>query len=222
MDRDFNPKDGGYVQIMNEFLEYLYQVDLAPAEHRLIDFFMRWIWGNQGRAWAPFSWSYIRTKTGITDSTLTRALTNLKNRNAIFTKTQEHQKYYKINSKTSTWRITPKNGRDTPKNGRGKSRPKMGVSRPKLGVITPKNGRPTFKNNKKTIKKHIKAGAEVIHTKTDSEIIIDFINELSGKEFKYSKTSLTPINKALKEGYTLEQCLTVCQQKWLDTDFKEQ
>ena len=55
----------------------------------------------------------------------------------------------------------------------------------------------------------------------DARRVIDCINEISGKTFKYSETSLTPIRARLKEGYTYQQCVDVCLNKWQDPDLKE-
>ena len=97
-----------------------------------------------------------------------------------------------------------------------------------MEVNTPTSGSDTFKDNiKDNIKDSIKDTPLVPMAITDAQGIeadacrvIDCINTLSGKKFKYSVTSLTPIKARLKEGYTYQQCIDVCISKWDDPDLK--
>ena len=226
MDRDFNPADGGYIQVMNEFMDHLAQGGLTKNEYRIMCLMMRWIWGVKGRAWAALSWRFMLEKTGLSEAALSISLRQLVAQNILLTKCEKEKKYYKINSKPSTWQPLSK-----PKVKKYLSKPKGSLietesphlAKPKVAPSETES--PPIKNNIKTeLKTELKTPLYTpwqSGTDIDAKNIVDFINHLSGKKFKYSKTSLTPINARLKEGYSVEQCMAVCQNKWLDPDLKE-
>ena len=49
--------------------------------------------------------------------------------------------------------------------------------------------------------------------------IIDYLNVRCGKKFQYSESSREPIMARLKEGHTVEECMKVIDNKFLDPDF---
>jgi uncharacterized phage protein (TIGR02220 family) len=183
---------------------------------------MRRAWGFR-QSYANLRWKYIAEKTGLSDGTLSKTLTRLKTRNLIITFPQEGKSYttYKINSKISTWKPLIRKQKapsykkvntflqESKKPSNRKAIPIKDKYKDK-GTDTPLNP-PTEKTimTKKQIFDH------------DAKMVVDYINELSGKSFKHSESSLAPIRARLKDGYTLEQCFQVCLNKWNDPDHKE-
>jgi uncharacterized phage protein (TIGR02220 family) len=53
-----------------------------------------------------------------------------------------------------------------------------------------------------------------------AKLVIDYLNDLAGKNFQHSESSLSKIRGRLNEGFTVEQCFQVCKNKWEDPDFK--
>ena len=103
-DRDFDPRDGKYIRIMNEFVDKLIVYRLDSNEWSIIMLVIRRTWGVQGQAWADLKWLFIREATQLGESSLTYALRKLKARNIIHTRKNGHATSYKINSKVSTWK----------------------------------------------------------------------------------------------------------------------
>lgn len=104
-DRDFDPKDGGYIQIMNEFADKMMTYRLDKNEWSILWFLIRMTWGMQGRPWADLRWKSIREKTQLSNSSLVEAMKKLKTRNIVHTlKNNKQITRYKINSKLSTWK----------------------------------------------------------------------------------------------------------------------
>ena len=103
-DRDFDPKDGEYIQIMNQFVDRLITYRLDTNEWSVLMFVIRMTWGILGRAWAQLRWKNIRKETQLPNSSLIDAMRKLKARNIIHTRENDSRiKSYKINSKVSTW-----------------------------------------------------------------------------------------------------------------------
>jgi uncharacterized phage protein (TIGR02220 family) len=146
--------------------------------------------------------------------------------------------HYKINSKPSTWKTAE------PHEYKRKNAPELQQNdTPELehkilqdgSKNTPELKPPTF--NRKDIKDNCKdtplapitengdSGSPVMTKKEileqDARTVVDFINEIAGKGFKHSETSLAPIRGRLRDGYTLQQCLEVCHRKWFDPDHNE-
>ena len=239
-DRDFNPKDGGFIRVMNEFVDKLTNYPLDSNEWRVIMLVIRRTWGVKGRPSADIPWGILRERTGLANTSLRRSIKKLKDRNILHTiENNLRVTRYKINSKVSTWKtIDQLRAAHGPKKLRAAHRPKSGPPtalsqgrpRPSLGpptAVTPikDNIKTLFKDNVKdtpivpTAKTgHLLTKKEQIEM--DARTVIDCINELSGKNFQYSETSLKNVRARLNNGATLEQCLMVCQNKWLDPDHK--
>ena len=105
MDRDFDPRDGEYIRIMNQFIDKLISYRLDTNEWSILMFIIRMTWGIQGRPDADLRWKSIIKATGLTESSLAKAMRKLRNRNIIHT-LENHMQItrYKINSKVSTWK----------------------------------------------------------------------------------------------------------------------
>jgi len=51
-DRDFDPKDGEYLRVMNQFIDKLISYRLDASEWSILMLVIRRTWGVQGRPWA--------------------------------------------------------------------------------------------------------------------------------------------------------------------------
>jgi uncharacterized phage protein (TIGR02220 family) len=56
-------------------------------------------------------------------------------------------------------------------------------------------------------------GPEADHLSTTSRHVLDYLNQQTGKSFRYSDTSLRPIRARLREGFTLDDCRDVIDAK---------
>ena len=56
-DRDFDPRDGEYIRIMNQFIDKLITYRLDTNEWSILMFIIRMTWGILGRAWADLRWN---------------------------------------------------------------------------------------------------------------------------------------------------------------------
>jgi len=193
-DRDFNPKDGRWFYVMFEFSDALSKSDLSGAEYRMLLCIMRHAWPHS-RPWAELRWNFIIKYTGLNGGTLSKVKKRLESRNIIncFQKETNSITRYRINSKVSTWKSVSKR-KLFPKGNQS-------VSKRKLHPI-----------KEKLIKKT---------TYSAAKLVIDKINELSGKHFRYSNSSLAPIIATLNKGFSLDDCFKVIENKWLDKDFKK-
>lgn len=63
--------------------------------------------------------------------------------------------------------------------------------------------------------------SEVTHQE-GAKMVIDCLNDLSGKGFSYSDDNLDPIVERFEDGATVDDCITVCTLKWEDTTFQNQ
>ena len=106
-DRDFDPKDGKFTRIMNEFIDKLIQYGLDSNEWRVLMLVIRKTWGIKGRAWAALEWRSMMEATCLSNSSLGYASKKLKDRNILHTRKSGKSTEYKINSKVSTWMVTP-------------------------------------------------------------------------------------------------------------------
>ena len=224
-DRDFDPRDGEFTIIMNQFIDKLISYGLDTNEWKILMFIIRMTWGVRGRAYADLSWESIIKATKLTDSSLAKAMRKLKLRNIIHTLENNRQiTRYKINSKLSTWKdpsvFTAAQGSSNSLS------PKAVTTASRGGKLLPPKAVVPYKDNRKDNRKDtpiipIEQMTKKQKIENDAKIVIDYINELSGKKFKHSETSLTPIRARLKEGFTLEDCLQVCKSKWDDPDLKD-
>ena len=110
-DRDFNPREGEFVQVMNQFVDKLIRYRLDSNEWSVLMLVIRRTWGVEGRAWAGIKWKTIREQTELGQSSLIYAMRKLKTRNIIHTCKEGRCTKYKINSKVSTW-IEPEDLKD--------------------------------------------------------------------------------------------------------------
>jgi len=225
---------------MNEFVDKLTTYPLDSNEYRVLMLVIRRTWGVKGRPSADIPWGLLREKTGLANTSLRRSVKKLKARNILHTVENNLQvTRYKINSKVSTWlNIDQLRAAHGPKKPRAAHGPNPGPPtavnegrpRPLLGpptAVTPikENIKDNIKDNLKDTpiipieeKPHVMTKKEIVER--DARIVIDYINHLSGKNFPHSENSLTNIRARMKDGATLEQCLKVCQNKWLDPDHK--
>ena len=198
-DRDFRLKDGKWFPVMHELSDALVRQKLSGAEFALAHFVMRWAYSFR-HPYADLRWKFIRDETNIPDATLSRALNGLIERNILRTSKNGSKIYtrYRINSKISTWKM-PKRRKNTSKNG-SKTLPKMEVhplkKEYKENIITPPIAPPT----------------EIKNNFDQARLVIDFINDLSGKNFPYSESTMSPIVDRLAEGHTIEQCFQSLQE----------
>lgn len=198
-DRDFCAKDGRWYMTMYEFEDALVKQDLSGAEWRVLSTIRRFAWGDHENH-AELRWKFLLDHTGMGKSSISDAITRLEERNIITIKNSpenrtKRYRIYRINSKTSTWKTVRKTGR-------------FG----KPDKVVRKTEPPPIK--KKTIKDNLYY--------PDSLIVLDALNEISGKRFRYSKESLEPICARLADSFTVEDCLRVLENKWLDADLKVQ
>lgn len=252
-DRDFNPKDGGFIRIMNEFVDKLTTYPLDSNEWRVIMLMIRRTWGVKGRPHADIPWGLMIERTGLPESSLADSIKKLKDRNILHTLENDiRATRYKINSKVSTWlnidqvrvrnayrpKQTPTHRSETHSDPPESELRPTGVnhSDPPESELRSTGVTPIKEKIKEKIKDNIKDNIkdtpiipieEKPHVMTkkeiverDARIVIDYINHLSGKNFPHSENSLTNIRARMKDGATLEQCLKVCQNKWLDPDHK--
>ena len=110
-DRDFNPREGEFVQVMNQFVDKLIRYRLDSNEWSVLMLIIRRTWGVEGRAWAGIKWKTIREQTELGQSSLIYAMRKLKARNIIHTCKEGRCTRYKINSKVNTW-IEPEDLKD--------------------------------------------------------------------------------------------------------------
>ena len=72
-DRDFDPRDGKYIRILNEFVDKLIVYRLDSNEWSIMMLVIRRTWGVQGQAWADLKWLFTDTlildEEGIYDPT---------------------------------------------------------------------------------------------------------------------------------------------------------
>jgi len=223
-DRDFDPRDGEFTIIMNQFIDKLISYGLDTNEWKILMFIIRMTWGVRARAYADLSWESFIKATKLTDSSLAKAMRKLKLRNIIHTLENNRQiTRYKINSKLSTWKdpsvFTAAHGSSNSLS------PKAVTTASRGGKLLPPKAVVPYKDN---IKDNIKDTpiipiehmTEKQKIEQEAKMVIDYINELSGKNFQYSQSSLGPIKGRLNDDYTVEQCFQVCQNKWNDPDLK--
>lgn len=220
-DRDFNAKEGNYTQVMNEFIDKLIVYPLHSNEYRILMLLIRKTWGINGRPYVHMSWGEIRDRTKLANSSLIKSMRSLKARNIIHSlKTKGKPTRYKINSKVGTW----KEYLDHPSGPKIKTTPVVQVGPPQWSKKDHPSGPPTL--CKETVKKTVKETLVYVPSKKELNIlsakkVIDAINSLSGKHFRYSPTSIDQIIARLNSGFTEEDCLTVVVKKWNDPDHKE-
>lgn len=226
-DRDFNPKDGGFIRIMNEFVDKLISYRLDSNEWSIVMLIIRWSWGVNGRPWVELKWHEIMDKTQLSDSSLAKSMRKLRRRNLIHTLENKKQiTRYKINSKVSTWKDPAE---FTATEGSKNLLPPKAVNTafqgsnltnllPSKAVIPIKDN--IIKNNNKDTpySPPLEIPTEKLSIPDQAKFVIDRMNELSGKQFSYSKALLSPIIARLSEGFSLQQCLQVCHTKWRDPD----
>ena len=248
-DRDFNPKQGRYFLIMNEIADKLAKYPLSKSETRLLWAIMRRTWGFKGQAWAIIKWDTLLEATELCRSLLSEARQKLIARNILHTKPGEKPKsiQYKINSKVSTW-VEDEDLVPTWRPGVYKPEPGLvRIGEPKKRPELVRIGEPSsfaqanqlvrigepvpIKDKFKDISFKHTGQSVCVNEKTtlffDQEItpqegaqmVIDCLNDLSGKEFSYSEANLEPIIERFEDGATIEDCLTVCNLKWQDTTF---
>ena len=192
-DRDFDSRDGGYIRVMNEFVDKLITYRLDQSEWQVVMLVIRSSWGIQGRPWTELRWRDMLAATRLSNSSMGRAVKKLKARNLLHTLENRKQiTRYKINSKVSTWSdLTPTNGsKSLPRTG--EITPTSGSkSLPRTGVITPTNGSnhshererslprvgvTPYKDNIKTIERH-----DVSISQNPQKIINQAISHLNQK-----------------------------------------
>jgi uncharacterized phage protein (TIGR02220 family) len=250
-DRDFDPKEGRYTRVMNEFLDKLIEYGLDRNEWKLLILVIRRTWGMRGQAWSVIKWDYMLKKTQIGHSSAFYALSKLKARNVLHTKTVKHTTSYKINSKVSTW-IPEENipaeayrNRKLLHPGEEKSYFTQ-VKKPlhpgeetnftqvkKLlhpGEVAPLKERLLKTDSLKTNTKGTVCGLPkniVLLTpkeklEEDAKQVLNCLNDLSGKEFSYNEDNLKPIIERMEFGATIDDCIKVCFNKWGDITFQNQ
>jgi uncharacterized phage protein (TIGR02220 family) len=78
------------------------------------------------------------------------------------------------------------------------------------------------------VSQSVESVANVAHTDTDtdkrkyikeSKEIIEYLNAISGRTFKFIKSNIKIITARLKEGHTVQECKKVIDTKWADPDF---
>lgn len=191
-DRDFCAADGRWFYTAYELIDALVIQRLSGTEWSLFWFIVRYAYGNNKEAWADLNWSFIKKETGLADGTIQKARNKLQERKILTTIPLDSKTKvrYRINSKPSTWK--PLSGRKV-------------LSHRKVTTI-PQESTPykkTYKDNSL-----YSAACEVV----------DKLNLLSGKDFRHSEASTVPIMARMAEGFTLEDCLKVVQNKWDDKD----
>ena len=241
-DRDFNRSDGGWFAVMNEFADAMCWYRLRTAEWQVVWHIIRRTWGIKGRAWAAIGYVDFMKKCQISNSSVSRSLRSLMKRNFVHRKMMEGKYHYKINSKPSTWKTaepdeyrrktTPEleHKGDTPElehnilQNWSQNTPELQLNRNytfkrKDNIKRQGKDTPIVPKKKSGPKSDVLTKKQIIEH--DAKTVVDYINAISGKNFQHSETSLGPIRGRLKEGFTLEQCLQVCQNKWWDPDHKE-
>ena len=107
-DRDFNKKEGQWFPVMNSLAEKLITYELTKIEHRVMWMFFRFCYGYQNST-CELGWSDMIEITQLPKSSLSKALSGLKERNILKVRNVEGKTatQYKINSKlqimTSTY-----------------------------------------------------------------------------------------------------------------------
>ena len=103
-DRDYDPREGKFIQVMNEFVDKLITYRLDSNEWSVLMLIIRRTWGMRGKPWVDLKWKIIREATQLGESSLVYAIRKLKTRNILHTLENGMQvTRYKINSKVSTW-----------------------------------------------------------------------------------------------------------------------
>jgi phage replication O-like protein O len=105
MDRDFDPKDGGWFPVMHDLAEKLITTDLTKVESRVLWMFFRYCYGYNKPS-CEFQWKDMKDITQLGDGSLSKAINKLKKRNIIQTFHMESKTYvtYRINSKIGSWK----------------------------------------------------------------------------------------------------------------------
>lgn len=195
MDRDFNPKDGEWFYFMNQYAEALAKQKLGGTEFQVLICILRNGWGF-GHSYADLEFQTLMDFTDLTKGTLSKAVKKLQDRNMLkisFLQETNRAKRYRINSKISTWKMVSYRKQVSPG--------KQSVSSRKPHLLKKELKTSLYRENAKTI--------------------LQLINELSGKSFQPKSSSLDPIIACLNRGFTLENCLYVVENKWLDPDLSE-
>lgn len=195
MDRDFNPKDGEWFYFMHQYADALMKQKLSGSEFQALFCIIRNAWSWK-KPYADLEWKKFIEYTALSDGTLSKAVKKLQKRNMIkvtFLQESERAKRYRINSKISTWKP--------------------------LSYRQPLSYRKAnaFQQESTPIKKELKNSL----LRENAKHILSVINALSGKNFQPKDSSLDPIVACLNRGHTLEQCLYVVENKWLDPDLSE-
>jgi uncharacterized phage protein (TIGR02220 family) len=235
--RDFNPKDGEFTQVMNQFIKALCSYRLDSNEWAFIMLIIRYSWGMDGKAWAPLRWRFVMEKTKLPDSSLIYARRKLMARNFIHTRKAGQITEYKINSKYETWipayQLEPiwntKLGQPVEVNNLPQPIDLKQVNPlrelPQPVEVTSSRKKDIKERDKETPIVPAAKNPEILTKKQiieqDARMVIDYLNELSGKGFKHSPTSLEKIRARLNDGFTIQQCFDVCFKKWMDPDHKE-
>ena len=246
-DRDFNAKDGGFTRIMNELIDKLIEYGLDRNESKLVWLVVRRTWSIRGQAWSVIKWDYMLKKTKLSSSSLSFARSKLIARNILHTKPGKEKKalLYKINSKVSTWVPEDK----LPKIWDSHSmRLVQHVEQKKEGDLVqpvelskfntlnqlvqhvepvPIKRKILKKESLKTNKGSVCDPPKIIElltpkeqTEEDAKLVINCLNELSGKKFSHEEENLSPIIDRLENGASVEDCFKVCFTKWSDHTFQ--
>lgn len=242
-DEGYHPKRGNYTQIWNELLRKLRSYKLDSNEWSIVMTVISVTWMIKGKAWGVLRWKYILEKTELADSSAYYAIAKLKARNIIHTKPSGKHTQYKINSHFKTWKAL----RNIPQEAYRKRRllhpgevkkEDIPLHRGEVADFTgvkqtlhPGEVVPLKENNKENSLKKTTKGNGGLVPKTivfltpeeqideDAKIVLDYLNKTSGKGYSFSCDNLAPIINILKNGHNLEECLTVCERKWLDSSF---
>jgi phage replication O-like protein O len=208
MDRDFDPKDGGWFPVMHDLAEKLITTDLTKIESRVLWMFFRYCYGYNKPS-CEFQWKDMKDITQLGDGSLSKAINKLKKRNIIQTFHMESKTYvtYRINSKIGSWKTPLSIRKDFPNGKQTLHKRKVNASRMESVPI---------KDNIKTVK-------DKLHTSKNNGMdkkalaVLRYLNRKKKSKYRDS----TPIVARLKDGCTIQECLAVIDNKFEDDYFKE-
>lgn len=229
-------------KISTNLLRYLVKYKLDSSEWSIVMLVITSTWTffsdkqkKVRKTWTKLEWKKILEETNLANGVAGYAIAKLKARNILHTKSVGRHTQYKINSHFTTWI----DAKDIPREAYRK-RPSLHPGGVKSSLhpggasnstqveqlLHPGGVVPIKKNILNESFKHKGENVCVLTPKHEiketAKIVLDCLNELSGKEFSYADENLDPIIERLASGATVEQCMKVCFNKWQDDTFHNQ
>jgi len=192
----------GYTMIANELLDAIITHEFSKRQLKVLLLIMRKTYGFN-KLEDDIARSQIVAITGIKNPHITSTMQELLEKNVIIISNGNYAKRYRINKYYDTWRVTKTvNVTET-------------VTITETVINSYQNG------NNPLPKQYPQKTTTKDNTKDMSELVLKTLNEKAKKQYKPTKTNLAFITSRLKEGFTIEDCFRVIDNKvaqWLNDD----